>query len=195
MFPCGTPYETDQPDAMPGDYEAARKALKDAGYSGQKVVIINPTDFPAIHAQGLVTADLLKQIGMNVDLQEIDWGTLVQRRANREPVDQGGWSIFHTFGSSVGWSNPAVNGVIRGQGTAGWYGWWESARAEQLAQDWLDAPDPARQKAIATELSRYAMEELPFVSVGQWFGKTAYRKTITGVMQGLAPYPWNVGPV
>jgi peptide/nickel transport system substrate-binding protein len=194
MFPCGTPYETDEPDAMPGDYEAARKALKDAGYVGQKVVIINPTDFPAIHPQGLVTADMLKKIGMNVDFQEIDWGTLVQRRANREPVDKGGWSIFHTFGSAVGWSNPAVNGVIRGQGAAGWYGWWESAKAEQLAQDWLDAPDPARQKAIATELSRYAMEELPFVSVGQWFGKTAYRNTITGVMPGMAPYPWNVRP-
>ena len=40
------PYETDQPDAMPGDYDAARKALKEAGYAGQKVVIINPTDFP-----------------------------------------------------------------------------------------------------------------------------------------------------
>src|SRR5882672_1430772 len=34
MFPCGTPYENERPDAMPGDYEAARKALKDAGYAG-----------------------------------------------------------------------------------------------------------------------------------------------------------------
>jgi peptide/nickel transport system substrate-binding protein len=38
------------------------------------------------------------------------------------------------------------------------------------------------------------MDELPYVTLGQWFGKTAYRKSITGVMQGLAPYPWNVRP-
>ncbi|SDR39717.1 peptide/nickel transport system substrate-binding protein [Rhizobiales bacterium GAS191] len=194
MFPCGTQYETDQPDAMPGDYEAARKALKEAGYAGQKTVIINPTDFPAIHPLGLVATDLLKQIGMNVDLQEIDWGTLVQRRANREPVEKGGWSLFCTFGPSLGYSNPATSGIIRGQGLAGWYGWWESAKAEQLVQEWLDAPDAARQKAVAIELSRFAMDELPYIGLGQWFGKTAYRKSITGVLQGLAPYPWNVRP-
>ena len=39
------------------------------------------------------------------------------------------------------------------------------------------------------------MEELPYVGLGQWFGRTAYRKTITGVLQGLAPYPWSVKPV
>jgi peptide/nickel transport system substrate-binding protein len=194
MFPCDTPYETDQPEAMPGDYEAARKALKDAGYAGQTAVVINPTDFPPIHPGGLVAADMLTKIGMKVDLQETDWGTLIQRRVNREPVDKGGWSLFCTFGPSYGYSNPATNGIIRGQGLAGWYGWWESAKAEQLVQDWLDAPDEARQKAVATELARFTMEELPFVPLGQWFGKTAYRKSITGVMQGLAPYPWNVRP-
>ena len=48
--------------------------------------------------------------------------------------------------------------------------------------------------ALATELARLAMDELPYVTLGQWYGKTAYRKSITGVMQGLAPYPWNVKP-
>jgi peptide/nickel transport system substrate-binding protein len=194
MFPCGTLYETDQPDAMPGDFDAARKALKDAGYAGQKAVVINPTDFPAIHPLGVVAADTLKQIGMNVELQETDWGTLVQRRSNHEAIDKGGWSIFCTFGPSSGYINPATSGIIRGLGLAGWYGWWESAKAEQLVQDWLDASDASRQKAIATELARLAMDELPYVTLGQWFGKTAYRKSITGVMQGLAPYPWNVRP-
>jgi peptide/nickel transport system substrate-binding protein len=192
MFPCGTPYETDQPDAMPGNYEAARKALKEAGYAGQRVVVINPTDFPAIHPLGLVTADLLKQIGMNVDLQETDWGTLIQRRASREPVDKGGWSIFCTFGPSSAYSTPAVSSILRGLGAAGWYGWWENAKAEQLVQDWLDAGDTAGQKAVATELARLAMDEQPYVGLGQWFSKTAYRKSIIGVLEGLAPYPWNV---
>jgi peptide/nickel transport system substrate-binding protein len=194
MFPCGTPYETDQPEAMPGDVQAARTALAEAGYAGQKAVLINPTDFPPIHPLGMVAADLLKQIGMNVELQEIDWGTLVQRRVNREPVDKGGWSLFCTFGPSSGYINPATSGIIRGLGFAGWYGWWESGKAEQLVQDWLDAPDGDRQKALATELARLAMDELPYIPLGQWFGKTAYRNTITGVMQGMAPYPWNVRP-
>jgi peptide/nickel transport system substrate-binding protein len=137
---------------------------------------------------------MLKQIGMNVDLQEVDWGTVIQRRANQGPVDKGGWSIFCTFGPSYGYSSPATSGIIRGQGLSGWYGWWENAKAEQLVQSWLDAPDATTRTTLATELSRLAMDELPYVSLGQWFGKTAYRKTITGVMQGFAPYPWNVKP-
>jgi peptide/nickel transport system substrate-binding protein len=194
MFPCGTPYETIQTDAMPANIEAARKALKEAGYTNQKTVVINPTDFAAIHPQGVVTADLLKKMGMNVELQEIDWGTLVQRRGNKEPVEKGGWSIFHTYGPSSAYINPAASGIIRGQGQAGWFGWWESAKAEQLVQDWLAAPDAGKQKSLAQELARFAMDELPYINVGQWFGKTAYRKSITGVMQGAAPYPWNVRP-
>ncbi len=186
MFPCGTPYETLQPDAMPASIEAARKALAEAGYANQ--------NFAAIHPQGVVTADLLKRMGMNVELQEIDWGTLVQRRASKEPPEKGGWSIFHTYGPSSAYINPAASGIIRGQGLAGWFGWWDSPKAEQLVQDWLAAPDAARQKALAQELARFAMDELPYINVGQWFGKTAYRKSITGVLQGAAPYPWNVRP-
>ena len=193
-FPCATPYETELPAAMPGDIEAAKKLLREAGYSGQKVVVINPTDFAVIHPLGVVTADTMKKIGMNVELVETDWGTVIQRRASRETVDKGGWSAFHTYGPASAYINPATSGIIRGQGGAGWFGWWESGKAEQLVQDWLDAPDPARQKVLAQELATLAMDELPFIPVGQWFGKTAYRKSITGVMQGAAPYPWNVRP-
>ncbi len=49
-----------------------------------------------IRSQGLITADLLTKLGMIVDLQEMDWGTLLHRRTSREPLDKGGWSIFHT---------------------------------------------------------------------------------------------------
>ena len=193
-FPCATPYETELPAAMPADIQAAKKLLQEAGYSGQKVVVINPTDFAVIHPLGVVTADTMKKIGMNVELVETDWGTVIQRRASRETVDKGGWSAFHTYGPASAYINPATSGIIRGQGTAGWFGWWENTSAEQLVQDWLDAPDPARQKQLAQELAKLAMDELPFIPVGQWFGKTAYRKSITGVMQGAAPYPWNVRP-
>ena len=195
-FPCNTPYETDDGGVMmKGNLNAARAALKATSYAGERVVIINPSDFPAIHPLGLVTADLLKQIGFNVDLQETDWGTVIQRRSNMDTVDKGGWSVFHTFGSSGGYSTPATSQLVRGQGKAGWFGWWTSAKAEELTQDWLAAPDVAAQKSIAAELSRLAMREVATVPLGINYTKTAYRKTITGVLPGVAPYPWGVRPV
>ena len=195
VYPFGSPYFTGA-DAglMQGDLALATKMLKESGYNGQKVVVINPTDFPAIHPLGLVTADALKKIGMNVDLQETDWGTVVQRRSSMEPVEKGGWSIFHTFSSSAALSTPATHPLINGRGSKGWFGWWDNAEARALTEAWAAAPDDASRAQAAKALSHTAMTDAGAIMVGQWYGKTAYRKSITGVAQGLAPYPWGVKP-
>ena len=194
-FPCGTAYETDDDGTlMKGDLKAAQAALKASSYAGQRVVLLSPTDFPAINPLCLVTADLMKKIGFNVDLQSMDWGTVVQRRVSMEPVEKGGWSVFHTYGSSGGYSSPATSALVRGQGKAGWFGWWSSDKAEELTQDWLAAPDEASQKRIASELARLAMSDVATIPLGISFSKTAYRSNITGILQGVAPYPWNVRP-
>lgn len=193
LWPRHTPYFEDLGAAvMPGDLDRARAALREAGYANQKVVIINPTDFPDIGPLGQVSADRLKRIGMNVDLAESDWGTVVQRRTSREPVERGGWSMLHTTGGASAWANPAVSFLVRGQGAQGWFGWWKSDRAEELAEAWLYAPDPARQKALAAELGRLAMDEVSFVPLGQFVIRTAFRRDITGILPGSSPYPWNV---
>jgi peptide/nickel transport system substrate-binding protein len=194
LWPRHTPYYRDEGEAlMPGSLERARAALREAGYAGQKVVIINPTDFPDIGPLGQVTADTLRRLGMNVELAESDWGTVVQRRTSREPVERGGWSILHTTGGATAWANPAISFLVRGQGTAGgWFGWWRNARAEELAEAWLFEPDEARQRAIAAELGRLALSEVSFVPLGQFVIRTAYRSSLTGILQGSAPYPWNV---
>lgn len=189
----GTPYYTgEQEDLMPGSIEKAKAALKESGYNGEKVVIINPTDFPDIGPLGEVTYELLKQLGMNVEFAASDWGTVIQRRNSREPVEKGGWSIFHTTGAAVGWGNPALSNLVRGQGEKGWFGWWTSEKAEQLAEQWLYAPDEAAQKKIAGELGRLALEECATIPLGQFVVRTAYRKNLTGMLPGSAPYPWGL---
>lgn len=193
LWPQGTPYyDGEQADLMPQSIAKASEALKASGYKGEKCVIINPTDFPDIAPLGHVSADALRKIGMNVDLAETDWGTVVQRRGSRESVDKGGWSIFHTTGPAIGWGNPAMSLLVRGQGARGWFGWWDSAKAEELAQEWLFAPDDAGQRKAAGALGRLALDEVATVPLGQFTITTAYRKTLTGMLKGSAPYPWGV---
>jgi peptide/nickel transport system substrate-binding protein len=196
LYVCGTPYTTEDEGrkVMTGDVDLARKLLQASGYSGEKVVIISPSDFPVIGPLGDVTAEALKKIGMNVDLQVMDWGTVVQRRASKEPVEKGGWSIFHTTGPAVAYSNPAVSPLVRGQGQAGWYGWWTSAKAEEMVRDWLNTSDEAEQRRIATAIQNLALDEVATVPLGQFFLKTAYHSRITGILQGVGVYPWNVRP-
>jgi peptide/nickel transport system substrate-binding protein len=196
VYPYGTPYYSDADKGlMKGDLTEATAMLKASGYNGEKVVVINPTDFAQIHPLGVVTADTLKKIGMNVDLQETDWGTVVQRRASKEPVEKGGWSVFHTFSSAYALSTPATHPLLNGRGTnGGWYGWWDNADARKLVADWVAAPDAGARTKAAQDLAHVAMTDGASVMVGQWYGKTAFRRSITGVLQGMSPYPWNVRP-
>lgn len=192
LFGKGTPYFQDEKDLMPADPKAAMAALKAAGYAGEKVVVINPTDFPDIGPLGQVTAQTLKQIGMNVDLQESDWGTVVQRRAKRGPTSDGGWSIFHTTGPVVGWGNPVVSPLVAGLGAKGWYGWWSDPTVEHMKEEWLTAPDAAAQTKIAHEIGRRALDQVATVPLGQFFLQTAFRKSITGILQAPTMVPWNI---
>lgn len=195
VWPCGTPYASEtgaEPMKGKRDLDRAKKMLSHAGYNGERVVIINPSDMPSMAPFGLVTADLLKRLGMNVELVETDWGSVVQRRGSRAPVAQGGWSIFHTWWPSLTIYTPAVNPTLRGQGERGWFGWYENPRVETLAAEWLDAPDDASRAAIAEKIQVESFREAPIVPLGQFFMRTAYRANLTGFLQGAAPYPWNV---
>jgi len=85
--------------------------------------------------------------------------------------------------------------LITGRGAKGWFGWWDNADAQALTAQWLSAPDSVGQEKAAKALSHVAMTDVATVPVGQWYGKTAFRRSITGVLQGVSPYPWNVRPV
>ena len=195
LWPRKTPYYEDDDSAlMPGSLDAGRAALKEADYSGQKVVILNPTDRPGDSAFAQISADSLQKMGMNVDLRQIDWGSLVQRRASREPVEKGGWSMFLGALPATVCANPASSYLVRGQGAAGWFGWWENAHAEELAEAWAYAPDPASRRRFAQQLGHLAMTEVPTIPIGQPYERMAFRESIAGILPGARQYPWNVHP-
>jgi peptide/nickel transport system substrate-binding protein len=100
----------------PRDLERSKRELREAGYNGERVVLMGASDQPALTALSEVGRDLLVKIGMNVDFQVMDWGSVVQRRASREPVDKGGWSMFHTTWFGIDSVNPLGYQVLRSNG-------------------------------------------------------------------------------
>jgi peptide/nickel transport system substrate-binding protein len=173
------------------DYDAAKKALAAAGYKGEKVVLMGATDLPNLKALGDVAADMLQRAGFNVDYQVMDWGTVVQRRAKKEPVEKGGWSAFGTFWAGLDLATPASNAFLRATGETSAIGWPKSDALEALRQQWLDAPDIAAQKRLAVDIQKQAFIDLPYVPLGQYFYATAFQQNITGVLNGMALF-WNV---
>lgn len=89
------------------DWDGAKKLVAESGYNGEKAVIISPTDYPQLQAFFQVTRELLIKLGVNVEYVCTDWGTVVQRRASKDPVDQGGWSIFCTGWEGLNLNDPA----------------------------------------------------------------------------------------
>jgi peptide/nickel transport system substrate-binding protein len=193
QFPCGTTYgsQVDMP-VQKGDLEAARRMIKEAGYSGQKAVIINPTDFATIAPLGDITYDMFKQIGINAELVATDWGSVVQRRATKEPVEKGGWSVFHTWFTGGFIINPVVTAPFRGLGAAGWFGWYDNPKVEAMTQEWLDAPDLDSRKKIAAAIQQENYDQVPTITLGQFQIPTAYRKSLVGKLEATGPLFWNI---
>ncbi len=121
----------------------------------------------------------------------MDWGSVIQRRASKEPVDKGGWSVFFTSFFGLDQFTPAAHLGLRGNGGAGWFGWCESPKLESLRDAWFRAPDLAAQRAIAAQMQLEAFAVAPYLPLGEYYQPTATRKTLTGVLNGL-PLFWNL---
>jgi peptide/nickel transport system substrate-binding protein len=194
IFTPGTPLASDAGmEALTGrpDLAKVKRDLEAAGYQGDKVVVLSPTDIASAKALADITADALSQVGMNVDAQAMDWATLVGRRVKMDPVEHGGWSIFHTSWSGLDMINPAGHIFLRGNGRAAAPGWPSSPKIEELRSAWFQGADLQAQQSVARALQLQAFEDVPYIPLGQYFQPTAYQSSLTGVLPGN-PVFWNI---
>jgi len=99
VFTPGTPLANDAGlDLLKGprSIDRAKQMLQAAGYRNEQIRLLAPTDIVTPAALSQVAGDMLRRMGVNLDMVQMDWGTAVQRRASREPLDKGGWSVLCT---------------------------------------------------------------------------------------------------
>ena len=109
MFVCGTPFgslagsELQSKSSM----KKAQDLLKASGYDGTPIVLMKPTDLASIQKLPDVAAQLLRQAGFKVDLQAMDWQTLVGRRAKKdEPTKKKLADLIHARAFEIGTHAP-----------------------------------------------------------------------------------------
>ena len=175
----------------PRDRAALRRALQAAGLAGEKLVFMTPSDIQLNNSASEVAADALRQAGMQVDLQSMDWGTMLQRRNKKEPASQGGWHAYVAFNTGSDMVNPATHPLLRGDGASGAYGWSENPEIERLRGEWFSAPDLAAQQTIARRLQEVAFGHVPYIPLGQVAQLTAFRDDLSGMAKGV-PVFWNI---
>ncbi|UFN47713.1 ABC transporter substrate-binding protein [Roseomonas sp. OT10] len=194
FFLPGSPMASDVGlSALPkrADFDTVKRDLQAAGYKGERVVFLVPTDFQTVNAMSEVAGDALRRSGINLDYQAMDWGTALQRLASQEPLDKGGWSLFSTWSLGAGVASPAAHAYIRGSGRSATFGWFGSDRMEALRNAWLEASDLDTQKRICRDMQALAFEEVPFYPTGFFTQATALRSDLTGLVKG-APLFWGI---
>ena len=175
----------------PRSLDKAKAMLKAAGYGGAKMRLIGPTDILAPSAITQVAADLMPRMGFDTDIALTDWGTVIQRRNSREPVEKGGWSVLLTTFASFDNVDPAAHQPLRANGADAWFGWPKIPRIEELRASWFTAPDEAARKAVGAEIQRVALDQVVYVPVGSYRLMTAHRRELTGRVVGF-PILWNI---
>lgn len=195
VFTPGMPMANDEGmGALTGkrDITAAKKLVAESGYQGERIVLMAPSDQANLQAFAQVMNATMKSIGLNVDYTTVDWGTLVQRRSSRGPVEKGGWSAFCTSYTGLSVMDPAVHLPLRGIGTQGWFGWPTDPEMEAMRDTWLDAPDLATQRQIARKIQAQAFRNVPFIPLGQFFMATAVNARLSNFAEWPTPLFWNV---
>jgi peptide/nickel transport system substrate-binding protein len=186
MFTPGSPFASDAGmDIITGkrDPALARRLIAESGYQGEKIVLMSP-EIPEYAAMAEVSGAMMQELGLNVDLQKMDWGTLSARQRSTDPKVRAGWSCY-----CVGWAGlwPAVPGS-----NIPLAGVRANPQMDTLRDAWFDAPDLPAQKLVAEQMQMLGLQEPPFIPLGQYFIPYAYRSGLSGFVRAPITAFWNV---
>ncbi len=190
FYMCDSPYFTKSGWPSP-DAAAAKKLVSESGYKGEKIVLLDATE-TALSPHTLVVAQMMRDIGLNVDYQAMDWGTLSSRRTSKNPVEQGGWSAFLSGPAAPDMSEPLGHLALRSNCDKAWFGWPCDDEIEKLRASFTTAPDIEGRKTIARQVQERALETVPYVSVGQFWLVRGHQANLAGLLTPGVPVYWNV---
>ena len=194
LFPCGSPLETTKgwDDALDSNFGKAKELLQQAGYDGTPVVLMQSTDIASLSNLAPVAKSLLEKAGLRVDLQAMDWQTLVARRSKKDPPASGGWSAFLTSWGSVDVLDPVATSFLNASCEKAMFGWPCDAELERLRDAFANETDPARQKTIAEAVSERAFAYPTHIHLGQYLQPSAFRNNLGGVLAASNVVFWNI---
>lgn len=195
IFMCNAPYSSNagQETLVNPSIEKAKKLLKESGYKNERVVILDSADIPTIHMPAVVIGELMKKAGFNVEVQSADWATISQRRWNKKPVEEGGWSLFAVQWEGYDLSTPLTHYGIAHNCTGGYAGWSCDQEISKLFERFIASNDPAERQTLADQMQARAFESVPIVLGGQFAPVHAYRSELKGVITGMGiPLFWNI---
>ncbi|MDR1874438.1 MAG: ABC transporter substrate-binding protein [Synergistaceae bacterium] len=165
------------------DAALAKKLAKEAGYNGEKIVLMASTSYKIHYDTTLVLVKQLQDAGFNVDHQIFDWATLVSKRA-----DPAQWDIFFTHHGFV--PDPVLYSFM----SDAYPGWWATDAKAALSKAFVETMDFPARKGVWDKLQALIYEEVPIVKVGDYFSYDIYSPKVQGLSESSLIWPkfWGV---
>ena len=194
MFICGTSLATEKgmEDKFSSNFAKAKALLAEGGYDGTPIVLMQSTDLDVLTNLAPVGKSLLEKAGFKVDMQSMDWQTLVGRRVKKDAPSAGGWNAAFTSWVAADVTNPVSAAFLNASCEKAAWGWPCDEGMEKLRDDFARATDPAKQKEIAEAVQVKVSEIGTHVYLGQWYQPQAHHKKVVGILTSPAPVFWNI---
>jgi peptide/nickel transport system substrate-binding protein len=194
FFPCGSPLYTAKgmDGLLQSNFKKSQDLLKEAGYDGTPIVLMHSTDLAVLNNLAPVAKSLLEKGGFKVDMQSMDWQTLVARRAKKDPPTAGGWHAFLTSWVSADILNPVMMGFLNASCEKAMFGWPCDKDIEGLRDAFARETNPAKQKQIAEQAQVRATQYPTHLPLGQWYGAWAVRKNLSGMVEAPVTVFWGL---
>lgn len=193
-FGCDLPYGNDSMSDMVinSNIAQAKELLDKSNYNGETVLVFHVTDLASMSSIPLVMAQQLREAGFTVELQSMDFMTMLSRRANKGPVDEGGWSIFMTSWHNTEIQDPVRSFMTSAAGEDGYAGWISVPEIEELRQDFLLASSEEERQKLAEEIQVLTYKNGVFAPQGSYARVTGLGSGVEGAIEAPANVFWNI---
>src|SRR6266513_2056564 len=149
--------------------DKARKLLQEAGYKKEPIRFMTTQEYKWMYDFALLTKQQLEDAGFAIDLQVVDWATLVKRRNNSKEYD--------VFTTGMGAFYDPTHHIYL---TASWPGWTTDEDILRLQAELARETDPKKRLALWEQQTRQFYEKVPVIRYGDLFGLRAIRNTVKG---------------
>src|SRR5437867_526158 len=153
----------------------AQKLLRDAGYAGQPVRWMTTKEYEWMYKNALVAKQQLEEVGFKIDLQVVDWATLVQSRDKPE--------LFDVFSTGFTFSpEPAFSAAFQCE----WPGWWCLDEKDRAMEALAKEGDPKKRRQHMERVQQLFYEDVGRIKFGDYFSLDVARKDV----KNFPPLPW-----
>jgi peptide/nickel transport system substrate-binding protein len=182
LFTCNSPLATEagMEGLLEGNAERAKALLHEAGYDNTPIVLLRPADLGVLSNLAPVAKSLLERAGFKVEMQSMDWQSMVTRLITKKgPPSEGGWNAFATSWVQVDILDPLMTPFLTASCEKARAGWPCDAAMEKVRDAYARATDPAEKKRIATEAQVLNTQVVTHIPLGEWYVVTAVRANVT----------------